>query len=87
MQSVRASGTPYQRGALIGEAFAEATARSVAFNRRYLATHGLDPGQLEAILEPYLQASMASVSHLVDQVRHAFPVLIDWNETRAVPVL
>ena len=69
MQSVRASGTPYQRGALIGEAFAEATARSVAFNRRYLASHGLDPGQLESVLEPYLQASTASVPHLVDQVR------------------
>jgi len=69
VQSVRASGTPYQRGALIGEAFAEATARSVAFNRRYLVRHGLNQGQLESVLEPYLQASLASVPHLVDQVR------------------
>lgn len=69
MQTVRASGTPYQRGALIGEAFAEATARSVAFNRRYLANHGLGQEQLESLLEPYLQASEARVPHLVDQVR------------------
>lgn len=69
VQSVRASGSPYQRGALIGAAFAEATARSVAFNRRYLASHGIDRGQLEAVLEPYLQAARKSVPHLVEQVR------------------
>ena len=69
MKRVRASGTPYERGALIGQAFAEATARSVAFNRRYLATHELDRGNLEFILAPYLDASNAHVPHLVQQVR------------------
>jgi isopenicillin-N N-acyltransferase-like protein len=53
----------------MGEAFAEATSRSVAFNRRYLSTHGLHRDALEAILAPYLAASIAAVPHLVQQIR------------------
>ena len=68
-QFVRVEGTPYERGARIGEAFAEATSRSVAFNRRYLAAHGLDGSTLEAILAPYLAASTAAMPHLVAQIR------------------
>ncbi|HVQ88194.1 MAG TPA: C45 family peptidase [Actinomycetes bacterium] len=66
---VRVEGTPYERGALIGEAFAEATSRSVSFNRRYLSTHGLAARALEAIVEPYLAAATAAVPHLVEQIR------------------
>ena len=66
---VRVEGTPYERGASMGEAFAQATARSVSFNRRYLTTHGLDKRALEAITEPYLAAATAAVPHLVEQIR------------------
>ena len=66
---VRVEGTPYERGARMGEAFAEATSRSVAFNRRYLSAHGLDRDALETMLAPYLDASIAAVPHLVEQVR------------------
>lgn len=66
---VRAEGTPYERGARMGEAFAEATSRSVAFNRRYLSAHGLDRHSLEAILVPFLDASTAALPHLVEQIR------------------
>ncbi len=69
MKEVRVAGTPYERGAQIGQAFAEATARSVAFNRRYLATHEVGRDDLEQILAPYLAASDAAVPHLVAQVR------------------
>jgi isopenicillin-N N-acyltransferase-like protein len=69
MKRVRAEGTPYERGARMGEAFAEATSRSVAFNRRYLSAHGLDEGALETILAPYLAASIPAVPHLVQQIR------------------
>ena len=69
VEPVRVAGTPYERGALIGQAFAEATARSVAFNRRYLASHEVGRDDLEAILAPYLDASEAAVPHLVGQVR------------------
>ncbi len=69
MQQVRVSGTPYERGALIGQAFAQATARSVAFNRRYLATHEVNRSDLEKMLVPYLAASRAAMPHLVEQVR------------------
>lgn len=66
---VRVEGTPYERGALIGEAFAESTSRSVSFNRRYLTTHGLDKRGLETITEPYLAAATVAVPHLVEQIR------------------
>lgn len=69
MKAVRLQGTPYKRGALMGEAFAEATAQSVAANRRYLAAHQLDGDSLEAILAPYVAASTRAVPDLVDQVR------------------
>ena len=69
VKRVRAAGTAYERGARIGEAFAEATTRSVAFNRRYLVAHGLDRDALEAILAPYLDASRAAMPQLVEQIR------------------
>ena len=68
MRFVTTHGSPAERGAQIGEAFAEATGRSVAFNRRYLARHGLERTALEAILEPYLDASRRALPHLVDQI-------------------
>lgn len=69
MKSVRVAGKPYERGALIGQAFAEAIEHSVAFNRQYLAIHALDRDQLETLLAPYLDAATASLPHLVEQVR------------------
>ena len=66
---VRVSGTPYERGAQMGVAFAEAIARSVAFNRRYLSRHEVRATRLEALLEPYLAAATASLPHLVEQIR------------------
>jgi len=53
----------------MGEAFAEATSRSIAFNRRYLSAHGLDRNTLETILAPYLAASIAALPDLVEQIR------------------
>jgi isopenicillin-N N-acyltransferase-like protein len=69
MRVVRAQGTAYERGAMIGAAFAAAMARSVAFNRRYLASHGLAQADLEGILAPYLAASHEALPDLVDQIR------------------
>lgn len=66
---VRAAGTAYERGTAMGEAFAEAVGRSVAFNRRYLAVHGVGANVLEHLLEPYLVASAAAVPRLVQQVQ------------------
>ena len=66
---VRVSGTPYERGAQMGAAFAEATARSVAFNRRYLARHDVGAARLDTLLAPYVSAAIASLPHLVEQVR------------------
>ena len=53
----------------MGEAFAAATARSVAFNRRYLAAHEVGRPALESMLDPYLQASEAALPDLVSQIR------------------
>ena len=64
----RVKGTPYERGAGIGEAFAEATSRSVAFNRRYLARHGIEPAALGELLAPYLDAATAAMPDLVEQI-------------------
>ena len=69
VQLVRASGTPYERGAQIGAAFAEPVERSVAFNRRYLTRHGVDTARLETVLEPYLAAATAALPRLVEQIR------------------
>jgi isopenicillin-N N-acyltransferase like protein len=69
MRLVRATGTPYERGAAIGEAFADAVAHSVAFNRRFLASHGLDRDGLEAVLSLYLAAASDAMPHLVEQIR------------------
>jgi len=66
---VRVSGTPYERGVQMGEAFAAATARSVAFNRRYLAAHVVSRSALETMLDPYLRASEAALPDLVSQIR------------------
>lgn len=48
---------------------AESAARSVAFNRRYAAAHGLDGDALERILAPYLDASVDAYPQLVEQIR------------------
>lgn len=53
----------------MGQAFAEATAQSVAFNRRYLTTREVGRGDLERILAPFVAAASAAVPHLVEQVR------------------
>ena len=69
MKLVRVAGTAYERGAAMGEAFADSTSRSVAFNRRYLQAHGLGDDALEAVLAPYLAASIEGAPHLVAQIR------------------
>jgi isopenicillin-N N-acyltransferase-like protein len=69
MQVVRARGTPYERGAVIGEAFADAMTSSLAFNRRYLTGHGVSGDALERLLDPYLAAANAALPHLVSQIR------------------
>jgi hypothetical protein len=69
MKVVRAQGTPHERGAAIGEAFADAMTSSLAFNRRYFAGHGIEDDALERLLEPYLAAASASLPHLVSQIR------------------
>ncbi len=69
MKRVRVSGTPYERGAGIGEAFAAATARSVQFNERYLLGHGVDRRTLQSFVDPYVGAATQEVPHLVEQVR------------------
>jgi len=69
MECVRIEGTPYERGARMGEAFVEATAKSVEFNRRYLAAHGLDRNALEAVAAPYLDAATRDMPALVEQIR------------------
>jgi isopenicillin-N N-acyltransferase like protein len=67
--TVRASGNPFQRGGVVGEALADDIARSVAFNRRYLTSHGLDQRRLSDLLDPYLEASTHVMPHLVEQIR------------------
>lgn len=69
MKVVRAQGTPYERGAVIGEAFAEATTRSLAFNRRFFAQHDLGRDDFERLLTPYFTAASAAMPHLVSQLR------------------
>ena len=69
MKVVRAQGTPYERGAVIGEAFADAMTSSLAFNRRYLTGHGVSGDALERLLDPYLAAANAALPHLVSQIR------------------
>jgi isopenicillin-N N-acyltransferase like protein len=69
MKIMRVEGTPYDRGAQMGEAFASATARSVAFNRRYLSARDVDRSTLESILAPYLAAATEAMPGLVDQLR------------------
>jgi isopenicillin-N N-acyltransferase-like protein len=67
--TVRASGTPFERGAIIGEALAGDIAASVAFNRRYLASHELGSRRLEELLDPYLDAATHVMPQLVEQIR------------------
>ena len=69
MKPVRVSGTAYERGALIGEAFAPAMEQSLSFNRRYLTNHQLSLDDLQSLLKPYLDAATAVVPHLVQQLR------------------
>ncbi len=52
----------------MGEAFGNGIARSVDFNRRYLANHGIDRASLEVLLAPYVEAATSAFPHLVDQL-------------------
>ena len=69
MELVIARGTPYDRGATIGQAMAASAARSVAFNRRYAEAQGLDRATLESMLAPYLAAAGSAYPNLVEQIR------------------
>jgi isopenicillin-N N-acyltransferase-like protein len=69
VELVIAKGSPYERGAIIGQAMAASAVRSVAFNRRYAEGHGLDRAALEAILAPYLAAARSAYPDLVEQIR------------------
>ena len=54
---VHASGSPYQRGRIIGAALADGHQRSAEFTRRYCRRHGLSDRDLEPLLAPYLAAA------------------------------
>lgn len=69
MDQVRAVGTPFERGAQIGQALAPAIEASVDFNQGYLERHGLHREDLPVLLSPYLTASTALLPNLVEQVR------------------
>jgi isopenicillin-N N-acyltransferase-like protein len=69
MDVVVATGSPFERGRAIGRAIAGPATTSIAFNRRYLAAHGLDLPTTEAILQPYLAASQDALPHLVEQIQ------------------
>ena len=66
---VRATGTPFERGRIIGGALANQIHDSLAFVDRYLATHGVDATTLDRMLAPYVAASEAALPHLVEQIR------------------
>jgi isopenicillin-N N-acyltransferase-like protein len=66
---VQVEGTPYERGAQMGEAFAAATERSVAFNRRYPTARAVDRSALESVVAPYLAAATEAMPALVVQMR------------------
>jgi isopenicillin-N N-acyltransferase-like protein len=53
----------------MGEALAPSIERSLAFNRGYLRTRSVERDHLEALLMPYLDASIAAVPHQVEQIR------------------
>jgi isopenicillin-N N-acyltransferase-like protein len=66
---VRATGTPFERGRIIGTALANQIHDSLAFVDRYLAAHGVDSTTLDRMLAPYVAASEAALPHLVEQIR------------------
>ncbi len=66
---VRATGTPFERGWIIGRGLGDEIAKSLRFVDRYLATHGIDEPALDRMLAPYVTASEAALPHLVEQLR------------------
>ncbi len=65
---VHATGSPYERGRIIGAALAEGHERSVEFTRRYCCRHGLADRDLDALLAPYLSAARRCVPRLVAHI-------------------
>ena len=65
---VHASGSPYQRGRIIGAALADGHQRSAEFTRRYCRRHGLSDRDLEPLVAPYLAAARTAVPRLVAHI-------------------
>jgi len=63
---IRSSGTPFERGRIVGTELADEIARSTAFTMSWAADLGADRSRVEELLGPYDRASSAVVPDLME---------------------
>ena len=66
---IRATGSPFERGRVIGQGLGAEIHASLAFVDRYLEANGIDAASLDRMLAPYIAASETTLPHLVEQIR------------------
>lgn len=64
----RSAGDPRERGAAVGDAFAEPIARSLDFYRGFLGRRGIRAEDLPRLLGPYRDAAVATLPDLVAEI-------------------
>jgi isopenicillin-N N-acyltransferase like protein len=64
----RTAGDPRERGASVGDAFAEPIARSLDFYRGFLGRRGIRAEDLPRLLGPYRDAAVATLPALVAEI-------------------
>lgn len=65
MRVIRSSGTPFERGRMVGAGLREEISHSVEFTLSWVADRGADRSRLEQLLAPYDHASNAVVPDLM----------------------
>jgi hypothetical protein len=65
MRVIRTSGTPFERGRIVGAALRDEIEASTSFTMRWLARLGVGSDRLEAFLRPYDEAATRVVPDLV----------------------
>jgi Acyl-coenzyme A:6-aminopenicillanic acid acyl-transferase len=68
LRVARAAGDPRERGAAVGDAFAEPIARSLDFYRGFLGRRGIRGRDLPRLLRPYRDAAVAALPDLVAEI-------------------
>lgn len=85
-RTIRAEGSPRERGRRVGEGLRDLIERSLAFYRVYFERRGLSAGEVEALVDPYVRAArdalperVATIGGMAEGAGVPFPALFAVN--------